>query len=61
VGELGGWEDSEWRWRMCGRRVGYQWKASQEDEMLKMISKVTLYNEAKDTQVWRVDTLGVFL
>ena len=50
VEEVGGWEDSEWRWRLRWRRVKFQWKASQEEKMLEYISKVRFNKEVKDIQ-----------
>jgi len=61
VGEVEGWKDSEWRWRLSWRRVRFQWEATQEDEMLKLISRVQMHWEVKDVQVWGVDASGISL
>jgi len=38
--EVGGLEDSEWRWRLRWRRASFQWEEEQEEEMYQYISIV---------------------
>jgi len=55
MGEEGGWENVVWRWRLNLRIVRFRWEEEQVDDMLKMISRVSLNKEVRDFHMWGVD------
>jgi len=60
MGEVGGWENEVWRWKLNWRRVGYRWEEEQVDDMLRMISRVSLNKEVRDSQLWGANASGIF-
>jgi len=58
--EVGGWENEVWVWRLNWRRVRYCREEEQVDDMLTLISRVSLNKETRDSQVWGVEASGIF-
>jgi len=42
VAEVGEWEDFVWLWRLRWRSVRLQWKSTQEEELLRLLSSAKL-------------------
>ena len=52
VEEAGGWEGSEWQWRLQWRRERFEWEAEIERSLLERVSGSAVKRYVNDTQVW---------
>ena len=60
VGEVGEWINSVWRWRLRWRRDKFVWESDLEQELILLLSRVTLKYNVSDIQVWGKEEPGQF-
>lgn len=52
VKEAGGWEGSEWQWRLQWRRERFEWESEMERSLLERVSGFVVTRYINDNQVW---------
>jgi len=60
VGEVGGWEDGRWRWRLNWIRDRYKWESNLEENMFLSLNMGVICKDSHDHLVWRKDPTGIF-
>jgi len=58
VGEVGVWEENNWRWNLNWRRDMFQWEMDMEADMLSRLSTGVLCKDSFDQLVWNGDQKG---
>ncbi|XP_068475067.1 uncharacterized protein [Phaseolus vulgaris] len=57
VEEAGGWECSEWQWRLQWRRERFEWESEMERSLLERVSGSAVKRYVNETQVWGEEEL----
>jgi len=58
---MGEWEDAVWLWRFRWRRTRFQWESTEEEDLIRIISRLKMSKEFKDNLVWGGDVSDDFL
>jgi len=61
LAEMGEWEDAVWLWRFRWRRTRFQWESTEEEDLIRIISRLKMSKEFKDNLVWGGDVSDDFL
>ena len=60
MGEMGVWDDTEWRWDLRWRRDRFVWESSLERDLIMLLSRVIMRKNVQDIQVWGKEIPGLF-